>query len=910
MKTTKLVAVVVLAIFGTSDVWAAPEDLVYFEDSKLQYAVEIALGISDPNEEDMLQLTVLHAEGRGIQSLVGLEYAMNVKELALENNEVNDVSPLSGLTNLEFLRMSNNEVNDVSPLKDLVNLQHLGLQGNNVSDISPLSGLTNIKRFDLENNQITDISPLDGLTSLEYLDIRGNQIAQVSLSDLPSLWGIDLVGNGLNQITLSGSGLPNLQTLNVAVNQIGNVSGLAGVMSLKDLDLSYNQLSDISPLSGLTNLYKLWLNWNQLSDIPPLADLVNLEYLYAKNNMITDVSGLAGLTKLYNLDLRNNQISDISPLADLTNLYYLVMTENMVTHFPPLPGATQLAEIWLGHNKISDISGLATLVSVRGVDLSYNWISDIQPLVDNPEMDTDDTVVLTCNPLGDKAITTDIPILIDRGVDVIFDENAECHRPDLFVVIPGMNDGIDKYEPGGIGGLNLTLAAKGMSGSPYQDECYVGIIQTDKKGAGKIIYFDQNIGIFTEESFSKHDLDKAVPKIIMSATYMAIEKNSDLVVAIDMFLQDYKLVLKYWWPKWVNPWNKATVWSGEMANLVSKSFKLASPGGRRRLYSHSAGGDATYESIKGEKDKMFEDINILNGRTNADNLQKALNKKGYTWNEVKIFTCQNDLPAKPEWGFISGSISYKDAAENRARSGIWTHVHFNKVWINCNKFDPNHSILRDHFDVDADFEVYTETLNGQNGCGSLINVIETDWTSWSGTGECPQNQTCFDQMIETAFAWLDTNETIDPESTRDYFLTYIFEDSVMPEEFSTDSYDDLQPSDNEVDSIYKEWIKTEEAVAFMLFEVSQIIVELGSDSFNNEESAFQLACSIDDVFTMLDEDMYIESLILLENDILQRMDGFANIGQPDEDDWITSIEGQALLYPLVTETIELLESML
>jgi hypothetical protein len=56
--------------------------------------------------------------------------------------------------------------------------------------------------------------------------------------------------------------------------------------------------------------------------------------------------------------------------------------------------------------------------------------------------------------------------------------------------------------------------------------------------------------------------------------------------------------------------------------------------------------------------------------------------------------------------------------------------------------------------------------------------------------------------------------------------------------------------------------------------------------------------------------MYFEVMVILEGDILERMDGCTNIGQPDEDDWITSIEGQALLYPLVVETIEILESLL
>jgi len=55
---------------------------------------------------------------------------------------------------------------------------------------------------------------------------------------------------------------------------------------------------------------------------------------------------------------------------------------------------------------------------------------------------------------------------------------------------------------------------------------------------------------------------------------------------------------------------------------------------------------------------------------------------------------------------------------------------------------------------------------------------------------------------------------------------------------------------------------------------------------------------------------YFEVMVILDGDILERMDGYTNIGQPGGDDWVTSIEGQVLLYPLLTETIELLESML
>jgi hypothetical protein len=101
-----------------------------------------------------------------------------------------------------------------------------------------------------------------------------------------------------------------------------------------------------------------------------------------------------------------------------------------------------------------------------------------------------------------------------------------------------------------------------------------------------------------------------------------------------------------------------------------------------------------------------------------------------------------------------------------------------------------------------------------------------------------------------------------------------------------------------------------EGVAFMLLEACQTISELPPENFDSEESAIELTTTIDAMFAMLDDGLYFEALLVLDNDVLQRLDGCANTGQPDEDDWITSVEGQALLYPLVIETIELLESLL
>ena len=57
--------------------------------------------------------------------------------------------------------------------------------------------------------------------------------------------------------------------------------------SLITLDLAYNNISDISALSGLTNLVELGLQENNIGDISALSGLTNLERLYLYDNPLS-----------------------------------------------------------------------------------------------------------------------------------------------------------------------------------------------------------------------------------------------------------------------------------------------------------------------------------------------------------------------------------------------------------------------------------------------------------------------------------------------------------------------------------------------------------------------------------------------------------------------------------------------
>ena len=54
-------------------------------------------------------------------------------------------------------------------ISELVHLERLYLEDNQLTDISPLSGLANLSRLHLNDNQLADISPLSKLTNLSEL---------------------------------------------------------------------------------------------------------------------------------------------------------------------------------------------------------------------------------------------------------------------------------------------------------------------------------------------------------------------------------------------------------------------------------------------------------------------------------------------------------------------------------------------------------------------------------------------------------------------------------------------------------------------------------------------------------------------------------------------------------------------
>jgi hypothetical protein len=307
--------------------------------------------------------------------------------------------------------------------------------------------------------------------------------------------------------------------------------------------------------------------------------------------------------------------------------------------------------------------------------------------------------IYSCNELEKRickitseGITTFYQFYDDRVYFNGLAVREEREPPKLFVTIPGIND------DGTIMLANVEFSNK----VSYDSECEVIIREVSGLS------------------------DQQVLQLVTEAAAKANEKGKDVIVNIDMDLEGY--TMEFVLPPLANRWSKSVKWAGKIANLVSDAFTKEVPDSTRMLIAHSAGGDATYQSISQARQPKYDNINILNGRTAVDNLRRALRGSGYSYQQIKVFTCKDDLPATPPppkllklW---SGSISNYDAAREWAGKA-WIHLHCSEI---AGHEKLGHSELRDHIlGPEGTFDVSLGSSGSWNEVGTVEEMMLKDW---------------------------------------------------------------------------------------------------------------------------------------------------------------------------------------
>lgn len=333
--------------------------------------------------DDLENLEILDLSFNDLGSLGGspdftsLNNATKLRQLYLNDNGLTSISGLADKSlPLEILHLQNNELNDLSPIADYTTIIDLQIYSNNITNIANLSGMENLTEINLSDNTIEDFSNLLSIPNLEFVYLQDNQIA--SIPEISSYWPnlntLDLSRNVI-QDTSGVEGHPSLKTLRLIDNGLWKLEGISNLPSFTTLDLFYNidpetgDITDINPVTDEPyvneNINLIRVIENSYNNVPLMVldddgtldfgfTLVEHGEIYSSFNDLNDVTGVVlnnmGIdiidsnsftsTEIGGFLLGGNNLTNIDFLRGNPALIYINLNDNPVVSYDILNGVT------------------------------------------------------------------------------------------------------------------------------------------------------------------------------------------------------------------------------------------------------------------------------------------------------------------------------------------------------------------------------------------------------------------------------------------------------------------------------------------------------------------------------------------------------------------------------------------
>lgn len=237
-----------------------------------------------------------------LSTVSGLETAVNLTYLDLENNTIRKLDALSSLVNLTELDLQHNAVTTLSSLAALPALEKLNVSYNSLTEFSPLASCGKLTWLDASNNKLTTIDGIGQLSGLTYLSVSSNELSDISaLSKNTGLTELYIASNSVKNIS-DLSALTNLEVFDFAYNEVTKLPEWPTDCALRIIDGSYNQLSSLSNLKGMENLTHVYMDYNQITSVSPMKNCFNLMYISVYGSAVTGVESLTEQSIIVNYD--------------------------------------------------------------------------------------------------------------------------------------------------------------------------------------------------------------------------------------------------------------------------------------------------------------------------------------------------------------------------------------------------------------------------------------------------------------------------------------------------------------------------------------------------------------------------------------------------------------------------------
>ena len=334
-----------------------------------------------------------------LESLEGVERAPRLTHLDVAENKLTSLAGVERLERLRALRANENQIADLAPLAGLSELREVTIFDNQIGDLSPLGACPMLEKLSCFSNPLE--RGLEALAELPWLEsweeaadeVPGEELERflarrraaglptgeppgdVQARELRAWWAsLDEVWKKPFARTIEEvDGAPTLESLTEVARETS-------------IRLAKKGLTELAPIQRFDQATGVNIAGNQIEDLSPLAALPRLRELSAEDNLITSLEPLRGCRHLEELDVARNRLRSLSGVEALEGLVELCLKGNEVEDLGPLTGKTRLESLYAGQNRIRSLEPLRRLPRLRALRIEGNRVTDLSPLADCPEL--------------------------------------------------------------------------------------------------------------------------------------------------------------------------------------------------------------------------------------------------------------------------------------------------------------------------------------------------------------------------------------------------------------------------------------------------------------------------------------------------------------------------------------------
>lgn len=342
---------------------------------------------NDVYAADMLNIILIENFYKDpMYDLTGLEYALFMETLVVEDNELTDITPIMNLPSLRNLRLARNKIERLPDLSGLPNIGWVHLENNAITHIEKQNSNASLKYLYLQNNLIPEMPDMSPFSAIDIINLDNNAVEKIAVQGSNTSLRLLKLSNNKIQTIPDGvlDGYSNLTELTLAENNLDNVSGLSDVPNLNTLDISRNNFTSLRSVNLFKNLMVLLADDNQITDMNGIGAHASLTTLRMKNNMLTSLTALGGFTgtsAITIIDVADNSIDTLEGIGTHTNLKSLTLSNNGLTNLNGLADCPALTELYLSHNRIKNFAGFGSRELMKVLIADNNVIEDFEGLI-------------------------------------------------------------------------------------------------------------------------------------------------------------------------------------------------------------------------------------------------------------------------------------------------------------------------------------------------------------------------------------------------------------------------------------------------------------------------------------------------------------------------------------------------